>query len=189
MSKRGLQLLAQRAEEGVTFGERQREVDRLDVEADRWFGGDLGAEGERVGGEVDAVALPELHRLVLGPTERRRGPDHRAEGEVPPLPTDVGDVRVGRRLEPDREPPARERCSSPDGEVPARRELGEQRVRDDAEAGEVDDAEREVTVEPDVPAGSASMASMVSAPTARWSLKLPLAFSSSEPATGSRSGS
>ena len=95
----GLQLAAERANEGVTLGERQREVDRLDVETDRRLG-ETSARRANVSVEVDAVALAELHRLVLGPAERRRCPDHGAEGEVPPLPTDVGDVRVRRRPSP-----------------------------------------------------------------------------------------
>ena len=94
-----LELLAQRLQEGVTFGERQREIDDLGLEADRRRLRQLTAQGDHVSGEVGAVALAQLQRLVVGSPEAQRGGDDDAGLGVPAGGAVVEEVRRRRRLD------------------------------------------------------------------------------------------
>ena len=97
-----LELLAQRLEEGVPIGERQREVDDLGLEADRRRLRQLTAQGDHVSGEVGTVALAPRQGLGVGPPEAQRRGDDDAGLGVPAGGAVVEEVGRCRRLDASR---------------------------------------------------------------------------------------
>ena len=136
----GLQLLAERGDEAVGVGERERDVDALEPRAAptrsprarprSWIVVDV---------EVRAVVLAELEAPSRRRGRRRRSAaDEDARPRSPTAPRD-DDVRRGRRLDRGGEPASRVSDPAADGEEQLeRRAVGVGRVGGDVDPGQAD---------------------------------------------------